>query len=31
MQCESGSYRVRLIPDMAATVEKIDKSDENKK
>ena len=31
LQCESGSYRVRLIPDMAATVEKIDKSDENKK
>ena len=30
LQCESGSYRVRLIPDMAATVEKIDKSDDNK-
>ena len=28
LQCESGSYRVRLIPDMAATVEKIDKSDD---
>ena len=26
LQCESGSYRVRLVPDMAATVEKIDKS-----
>jgi hypothetical protein len=26
LQCESGSYRVRLIPDMAATVEKIDKT-----
>jgi hypothetical protein len=25
LQCESGSYRVRLIPDMAARVEKIDK------
>ena len=31
LQCESGSYRVRLIPDMAATVEKIDKSDDNNK
>jgi hypothetical protein len=30
LQCESGSYRVRLIPDMAATVEKIDKSDDSK-
>ena len=29
VECESGSYRVRLIPDMAAKVEKIDKS-ENK-
>jgi hypothetical protein len=29
LQCESGSYRVRLIPDMAATVEKIDKSQDN--
>ena len=29
LQCESGSYRVRLVPDMAATVEKIDKSQEN--
>jgi hypothetical protein len=27
LQCESGSYRVRLVPDMAATVEKIDKND----
>lgn len=26
LQCESGSYRVRLVPDMAAKVEKIDKS-----
>ena len=26
LQCESGSYRVRLIPDMAAKVEKIDQS-----
>jgi hypothetical protein len=31
LQCESGSYRVRLVPDMAATVEKIDKSDESGK
>jgi hypothetical protein len=30
LQCESGSYRVRLIPDVAATVEKIDKSDDSK-
>jgi hypothetical protein len=30
LQCESGSYRVRLIPDMAAKVEKIDKSDSGK-
>ena len=29
LQCESGSYRVRLVPDMAATVEKIDKSHDN--
>jgi hypothetical protein len=29
LQCESGSYRVRLIPDMAAKVEKIDKSEDN--
>ena len=28
LQCESGSYRVRLIPDMAAKVEKIDKSED---
>lgn len=27
LQCESGSYRVRLIPDMAAKVEPIDKSE----
>ena len=26
LQCESGSYRVRLVPDMAATVERLDKS-----
>lgn len=25
LQCESGSYRVRLVPDMAARVEQIDK------
>ena len=31
LQCESGSYRVRLVPDMAATVEKIDKSQDNGK
>jgi hypothetical protein len=30
LQCESGSYRVRLIPDMAATVERLDKSQDNK-
>jgi hypothetical protein len=29
LQCESGSYRVRLVPDMAATVEKIDKSQDS--
>jgi hypothetical protein len=29
LQCESGSYRVRLIPDMASKVEKIDKSQDN--
>jgi hypothetical protein len=29
LQCESGSYRVRLVPDMAATVEKIDKGQDN--
>ena len=27
LDCESGSYRVRLIPDMAAKVEKIEKSE----
>jgi hypothetical protein len=26
LQCESGSYRVRLVPDMAAKVEQINKS-----
>ena len=31
LQCESGSYRVRLVPDMAATVEKIDKSQDSGK
>jgi hypothetical protein len=31
LQCESGSYRVRLIPDMAAKVEKIDKSEDKGK
>jgi hypothetical protein len=29
LQCESGSYRVRLDPDMAATVEKIDKGQDD--
>jgi hypothetical protein len=27
IQCEDASYRVRLVPDMAATVERIDKGD----
>lgn len=31
LDCESGSYRVRLIPDMAAKVEKIDKSEDDGK
>ena len=31
LQCESGSYRVRLIPDMAATVEPLDKSQDSSK
>lgn len=31
LQCESGSYRVRLVPDMAAAVEKIDKSEDSNK
>ena len=31
LQCESGSYRVRLVPDMAATVEQIDKSQDSGK
>ena len=26
LQCESGSYRVRLTPDMAATVERLDRA-----
>jgi hypothetical protein len=25
LQCEDASYRVRLIPDMAAKIERIDK------
>ena len=29
LQCEGASYRVRLVPDMAAKVERIDKSKEN--
>ena len=29
LQCESGSYRVRLIPDMAATVERLNKNQDN--
>jgi len=31
LHCESGSYRVRLDPDMAAKVEKIDKSQDEGK
>ena len=31
LQCESGSYRVRLIPDMAAKVEPIDKNQDTGK
>lgn len=31
LQCESGSFRVRLVPDMAAKVEKIDKGQESSK
>jgi hypothetical protein len=31
LQCESGSFRVRLVPDMAAKVEKIDKGQEGSK
>jgi hypothetical protein len=31
LQCESGSYRVRLDPDMAAKVEKIDKGQDDGK
>ena len=31
LQCESGSYRVRLIPDMAAKVEPLDKSQDRSK
>ena len=29
LQCESGSYRVRLVPDMAATVERLDKGQDH--
>jgi hypothetical protein len=31
LQCESGGYRVRLIPDMAAKVEELDKSQDGNK
>jgi hypothetical protein len=31
LQCESGSYRVRLVPDMAAKVEPLDASQDNSK
>src|SRR5262245_42657978 len=31
LQCDSGSYRVRLIPDMAATVERLDKNQDSGK
>jgi hypothetical protein len=31
LQCESGGYRVRLIPDMAAKVEELDKSQNGNK
>jgi hypothetical protein len=31
LQCESGSYRVRLVPDMAAKVELLDKSQDGSK
>jgi hypothetical protein len=31
LQCESGTYRVRLVPDMAAKVEKIDKGQDSSK
>ena len=31
LQCESGSYRVRLTPDMAAKVEPLDKSRDGNK
>jgi hypothetical protein len=30
LQCESASYRVHLVPDMAATVEKIDQKKDQK-
>jgi hypothetical protein len=29
LQCESGSYRVHLVPDMAATVERLDKGQDS--
>jgi len=31
LQCESGSYRVRLVPDLAAKVEQINKSQDGGK
>jgi|SRR6476620_587769 len=31
LQCESGSYQVRLVPDMAAKVEQINKSQDEGK
>jgi hypothetical protein len=31
LQCENASYRVRLIPDMAAKVERIDKGQHSDK
>jgi hypothetical protein len=30
LQCESGGYRVRLVPDMAAKVEPLDKGQDPK-
>ena len=31
LQCESGAYRVRLVPDLAAKVEQINKSQDGGK
>jgi hypothetical protein len=31
LQCESGSYRVRLVPDLAAKVERINRSQDGGK